>query len=79
MKKVISKILQIPHSQWVYYNFSLRDYQTGFLRRKDLKALMVKMETLLDTRPDEIPEDSKFLLEFDHRHLKRFNTYDKPY
>ena len=40
---------------------------------------MVKIETLLDTRPDEVPMESKFLLEFDHGKLEQFNLHDQTY
>jgi hypothetical protein len=74
IKQVITKIFQITHSQWVFLNFSLHDKQRGYLRRKDLKTIMVKIRSLLDIRPDEISKDSKFLLEFDPRSLK-YPTY----
>ena len=40
---------------------------------------MVRIEVILDTRPDDILEDSKFLLEFDHGKLCRSNIHDKAY
>ena len=40
---------------------------------------MVKIEPLMDTRPDKIPEDSKFPLEFDHDEVCRSNIHDKTY
>ena len=44
-----------------------------------MKIVMIKIETLLDTRPDKISEDSKFLLEFDHENLCSSNIHDKTY
>ena len=78
-KKAITKLLQRTHSQWVYQNFSLHDKQNGHLRRKDTKEIMVKIETLLNTRPNEIPEDSQYLLEFDHGRLERSNIHRKTH
>ena len=49
------------------------------MRRQDMKERMVKIKTLLDTRPDEIPKDSQFLLEFDHGKLAQCNIHDKTY
>ena len=40
---------------------------------------MVKIKTLLDTRPDKIPKDSQFLREFDHEKRERSNIHDKMY
>ena len=68
-KKTISKVLQINHSQWVYRNISFQDKKKGYLRRQDMEKMMVNIETLLNTRPDEIPKDSQFLLEFNHGKL----------
>jgi hypothetical protein len=57
----ITKILQITPAQCVYCNFSINNKQTGYLRRKDMKEVMVEIETLLNTRPDEIPKDIHFV------------------
>ena len=40
---------------------------------------MVKIKTLLDTRPDEIPKDSQSLLEYDHGKLRWSNVHDKTW
>ena len=78
-KKAIPKVLQITNSQWIHRNFSLHGTQRGCLRRQDMKEMMVNIETLQDTQPDEIPKDSQFLLEFDHRKLAQSNIHDKAY
>ena len=44
-----------------------------------MKEMIVKIETLLDTRPDEVPTERKFLLEFDHVKLSQSNIHDKTY
>ena len=41
--------------------------------------MMVKVETLLDTRPDEVPKESQFLLEFNHGKLSQSNIHNKTY
>ena len=77
VKKMISQVLQITHSQWIYCNFSLHDKRRDCLRRQDMKEMMVKIKTLLDTRTDEVPTESKFLLEFGQGELARSNMHDK--
>merc|ERR1712153_124549 len=57
VKKIISQILQITHSQWIYRNFSLHDKRRGYPRRQDMKEMMVKIESLLDTRLNEVPAE----------------------
>ena len=69
----------VHNSQWIYRNFSLNDKRRGYPRRQDTKVMMVKIETLLDTRPDEVPTESKFLLEFDHGTLAQSNMHDQTY
>ena len=44
-----------------------------------MKEMMVKIETLLDTRPDEMPVESKFLLELDHGKLAQSNMHHQTY
>jgi hypothetical protein len=75
----MSRGLQITLLQWVYPNFSLHDEQKGYLRRKYMKGVMIKIETLLGTRPNEIPKESQFLLDFDHGKLTRSNIHNKTY
>ena len=56
-QKAIFKVLQINHSQWIYYNFSYHNKRKGYLRRQDMKKMMVNIETLLDMRSDEMSKD----------------------
>ena len=41
--------------------------------------MMVKIKTLLDNRPDEVPTESKLFLEFDHGKLARSNMHKQTY
>ena len=41
-----------------------------------MKEMMVKIDTLLDTRPGKVPKESKFFLEFDHGKLAQSNMHD---
>ena len=69
VKQFISKLLRITHSQWIYRNLSLHDQVKGHLRLKQRINVLEQIETLVDLDPREIPEDSRFLLEFDHDRL----------
>ena len=44
-----------------------------------MKEMMVKIKMLLDTRLDEVPMESKFLLEFNYGKLTRSNIHDQTY
>ena len=61
----ISKILHITHSQWILRNFMLHNTLHGYLSMNNRMDILRHVESLLETREDEIPEDRKFLLELD--------------
>ncbi len=42
-KHIITKILQITHSQWIYRNISLHDKHQGYLHNKKAEELMKEM------------------------------------
>jgi len=78
-KKFISELLHITHSQWVYRNLILHDRQRGYLRLQEREAVQSEIERLMDTSPDEIPTESKFLLEFDYDRLQSSNVEQQQY
>ena len=55
----------MTHSQWILRNFMLHDTAAGFLRLKDWLKLITKIAELSTTNPNELPEESRFLLEID--------------
>ena len=57
-KQFISKILQITHSQWIFWNISLHDKMHGYLHNKKANKIMQQINVLLDLAPEEVPEDS---------------------
>ena len=78
-RQLISRILHITHSQWIFRNFTLHDKQKGWLRRKELHDIMEKIDQLGKTDVDEIPESSRFLLEMDYNNLMKSNIHNKTY
>ena len=79
MKSLISKVLHITHSQWIFRNLSLHDQQQGHLRLNDRIKTLHEIETLADTNQHKIPTDSKFLLEFDFDKLCEANLEQQQY
>jgi hypothetical protein len=63
-KMFISKILQITHSQWIHQNISLHNKKHGYLRNKQLEDLLQDIAALSDISPKDIPDNCRFLLEF---------------
>ena len=78
-KQLISKVLHIINGQWIFRNFTLHDKQKGWLRRKELHDIMVKIDQLRETDIDDIPESSRFLLEMDYDNLMKSNIHNKTY
>lgn len=65
MRGLISRLLHISHSQWLFRNFTLHDSQCGYKRLKDKVAIQHQITELRQTDPSRIPAHSKFLLEID--------------
>lgn len=71
----ISKLLQITHSQWIFRNFSLHDKSNGYLRHKKADDVLRLIHDLSEVAPEDVPEESRFLLEINfselaHSHIK---------
>ena len=64
-KTLISKVLRITHSQWIFRNFMLHDHLDGYLQRSRQAEITMEIDQLLQTHVDEIPRDRAFLLELD--------------
>ncbi len=68
MQGFITRLLNISHSQWLLRNFTLHDRHYGFKRTKDRVEIILRIEELMQTDPNRIPEHSRFLLEIDPSH-----------
>jgi hypothetical protein len=68
-KMFISKILQITHSQWMYRNISLHNKKHGYFRNKQLEDLLQDIAALSDISQEDIPDNCRFLLEFNFTKL----------
>ena len=70
-KSLISKLLRITHLQWIYRNFTLHNKLCGYLHKKNLEDIRLTIEELANTAPEEVPEESKFLLEINFEDLTK--------
>jgi hypothetical protein len=57
----------------------LHDSQSGYLQLKDRLDLINKIDTLSNTPADEIPEESRFLLNIDINGLADGDPYSQDY
>ena len=62
---MVKQILDMPHSQWLYRNFSLHHQTLGYLHRLEEKNLRDTARELASLKPEEIPHSSRYLLEID--------------
>jgi hypothetical protein len=65
MKSLVTHLIHISHSQQILQNFTLHDKQRGYLRLQQCRDLLWEVDSLLDTPPEEVPEESRYLLELD--------------
>jgi hypothetical protein len=65
VKQFIYKLIKISHTQWIFRNLTLHDRQHGHLATLRRETLAEEMERLHDLAPEDVPEESRFLLDFD--------------
>ncbi len=70
-KQFISKILQLTHSQWIYHNISLNNKCHGYLQNKQLERLLQTIAELSNLSPEEVPNNSRFVLGFKFTELTK--------
>ena len=70
VKSFISELLTISHTQWLFRNITLHDKRQGFLVATRKKELIAEIERLHNTPIDDIPPESKFLLDCDLDELR---------
>ena len=78
-KQFISKLLQITHSQWIFRNFSLHDKTHGYLRNKKADKILQLINEFSEVAPEEVPEDSRFLLEINFSELTKSHLETQTY
>jgi hypothetical protein len=78
-KHFISKILHITHSQWIFRNFSLHDKRYGYLHKKKVEEIALELELLAGVAPENIPAESRFLLEINFNDLNKSNMESQKY
>jgi len=78
-KQFISKNLHITHSQWIFRNFSLHDKRNSYLHKKKVEEIALELESLAGLAPEDVPAESRFLLEINFHDLNKSNIESKKY
>jgi hypothetical protein len=55
-KQLISTILHITHSQWIFHNFSLQDKRNGYLHKKKAEEIALELESLAGLAPEDVSQ-----------------------
>jgi hypothetical protein len=70
VKSFISELLVISHTQWLFRNITLHDKRQGYIATTRRKELLTEIEKLHNTPIEDIPPESRFLLDCDLDELK---------
>jgi hypothetical protein len=73
------QLIGISHAQWLYRNLTLHHYTKGYLRQQTVNDIRREVEKLADTRPSDIPRESRYLLEISHRPNKLTTDIEDAY
>ena len=68
-KAFVLKLLNISHGQWMYRNFSLHNKSRGHLKLSHQAEVLSEIAILAECRPEDIPPESRFLLEVETTNL----------
>jgi hypothetical protein len=78
-KQFISKLLHVTHSQWIFCNISLHDKINGYLHKKKSEEIVLELESLAGTAPEEVPAERQFLLEINFSNLTKSHIESQKY
>jgi hypothetical protein len=71
MSQFIGKLLHLKHGQWIYRNISKYHEKLGSIQKAEQRDLLLEINHLIHVLPEEVPEESKFLLEVDFTRLRK--------
>eukprot|EP00956_Cyclotella_meneghiniana_P045869 scaffold388458_cov96-Cyclotella_meneghiniana.AAC.2 len=74
LTQLINKLLHITHGQWIYRNISKHHATLGMILKTERRAMLLEIDRLTQLTPEDVPEDSKFLLEIDFSTLRYADT-----
>ena len=71
--------LTLTHGQWLYRNISRNHHTHGLLIEEERKTLLREIDTYMHLSPEEVPDESKFLLEIDFKQIRTASTEKQSY
>jgi hypothetical protein len=79
IRQIISRILQLTHSQWIFRNISFHDKTNGFLRNKKADEILQLINEFAEVAPEDVPNNSRFLLEINFSELTKAHLETQTY
>ena len=70
-KRLISQVLQVSHAQWIFRNVSLHGHHHGYLVLQEHMAVLEEIDHLSQLDSNQVPGESRYLLEIDFTALKQ--------
>jgi hypothetical protein len=78
-KQFILKTLHVTHSQSIFRNISLHDKISGYLHKKKSEEIALKLELLAGIAPEDVPTESRFLLEINFSKQSKSHIESQKY
>jgi hypothetical protein len=81
LKQFINKLLHITHGQWIYHIPQYIQYHDsiGQIQKAERRHLLLEIDLLMHLKPEDLPEESKFLLEVDFARLRNVKLTSQQY
>ncbi len=79
MTQFTRQLLDIFHAQWLYRNFTLHHNTKGFLSQRMERDIKREVEILVNTKPTDIPKESRYLLDISFKPTMSTSAVDDLY
>ena len=79
MRGLIEKLLALTHSQWIYRNITKHHHTNGTIKLEAKQDVMKEIERQLELGLNNLPPESKFLLEIDTTDLMSSEIESQQY
>jgi hypothetical protein len=79
MKQLIGQLLHVTHGQWIYRNISKYHDTIGYVKKTERRQLLLEIDRLIHLKPEDLPEESQFLLEVDFARLRKGDLVSQHY
>ena len=79
LRQFLTHVLHLTHGQWIYRNVSRHHLRHGQLKDLERQTLLREIDKYISMSPNDVPEESKFLLEIDFQQIRTASTEKQSY